>query len=691
MNRFLLSELFRGMILMVAAASSAATTPARADILSAAPLAGPWRFHQGDAPAAMMPAFDDASWEQVTIPHTWSRDVLQKGTEAYMGAAWYRRTLNLPTDGQRRFLRFEGAGLIADVYLNGQHLGQHRGGYSAFCYEITAVARPGENMLAVCVNNAPDMTIAPSGYGLFTLWGGLYRPVSLLVKDPTCITPLDYASSGIYLLQKAVSAATAELRLTAKLSNGLDREAARELVFVIKDAAGNTVKQVAQAVTLPAAATTPVSLEVTLDHPHLWNGREDPYLYSVTAELRDAAKVVDSVTQSLGLRFFRVDPKEGFLLNGNDLNLHGVCRHQEWEQYGAALTDAQHQRDVELICEIGANALRLAHYQQADTMYRLCDHSGIIVWAEIPCVQKWSEGAYQENCEQQLTELIRQNFNHPAILFWGMYNESGITEAGIRKLHDLAKREDPSRLTTAATDQKLGDKHKLTDLICWNKYPYWYNGARSLRKWREDLLENESSLCAGLSEYGAGGCIDQHALNAKRPDPGKGRFFPEEYQSYVHERIWSDIKDCRPMWGSFVWNMFDFSWPIVYRGNRPYMNQKGLVTYDRNTKKDAFYFYKANWSKEPVLHITSSRYTERDQAPTEVKVYANTGKVALLVNGGALGEQTPDEIHVAHWYNVPLKEGNNVIEVRAVSDGKTLSDRCEWKLNTTVTQPADHP
>lgn len=689
MDRIFFSRLYRQTCLtLIAVVVSIISTTANAETPSATPLSGSWKFYKGDADGAMATVFDDAKWESVTVPHTWNLDVLQKGTATYMGTAWYRKTLDLPADGKRRFLRFEAAGRIADVYFNGEHLGQHRGGYSAFCYEITKFIKPGENTLAVCVNNAADPTVAPTSYGLFTVWGGLYRPVSLLVKNPTCITPLDYASPGIYLLQKNVSADKADLQLTAKLSNARDQETARKLVFVIKDASGKIVKQVDRDVNLPAGATTAVSLDVTLDHPHLWNGREDPYLYSVTAELRDADKVVDSVTQPLGLRFYRVDPKDGFFLNGKYLNLHGVCRHQEWEQSGAALTDSQHQRDVELIYEMGANALRLAHYQQADTMYRLCDHNGIVVWAEIPCVQDWHEGPFQQNCEQQLTELIRQNFNHPAILFWGMFNESNVPASAVKTLNDLAKHEDPSRLTTAASDAKLSDQHRMTNLICWNRYPFWYAGAGSICKWRENLLAKEPELCVGLSEYGAGGCIDQHEANPQRPDSHKGTFFPEEYQSLVHEKIWRDIKDCRSLWSSFAWNMFDFSWPVVHRGNRPYMNHKGLVTDDRKTKKDAFFFYKSNWSKEPVLYITSRRYTNRDQSPTDVKVYANTGKVTLLVNGQSIGEQLPDDIHIAHWDEVPLKEGKNTIEVNAVRDGKTLTDQCEWNLNTQTQTPA---
>jgi beta-galactosidase len=646
------------------------------------PLTGGWRFQKGDIVEAAAPNFNDATWERVTIPHTWNMDVLQVGPKTYLGPSWYRTTIDVPAanDGQRRFLRFEGASTIADVYLNGQHLGQHRGGYSAFCFEITRLLQPGSNTLAVRVDNAFDPTVAPMNANLFTRWGGIYRPVRLLVKNSTCITPLDYASPGIYLLQKAISQAKVELRLTAKLSNGLSRDVPREIVFLVKNAEGATVKQVTQKVTLPASATTTVSLDCVLEHPHLWNGRKDPYLYTVTAELRDAAAVVDRVVQPLGLRFYRVDPQQGFFLNGEHFALHGVCRHQEWEQYGAAMTDEQHRIDVALIYEIGATALRLAHYQQAETMYRLCDQNGIIVWAEIPCANDWKEGPFEKNCEQQLTELIRQNFNHPSILFWGMYNESNITKAGVEQLHQLAKREDPSRLTTAASDMALAAKHAVTDLICWNRYPYWYTGPASVCQWRENLLKKAPTLCAGLSEYGAGGCIDQHEMNLARPDPQKGKFFPEEYQAIVHEKIWSDIKDCSSLWASFAWNMFDFSWGRVNRGNRPYLNQKGLITYDRATKKDAFYFYKANWSEEPVLYITSRRFTQRTLPTTDVKVYANTGKVTLLVNDQPLGEKMPDEIRVARWTNVTLRPGRNTIEVRSVRDRKTLSDRCEWEL-----------
>ena len=437
-----------------------------------------------------------------------------------------------------------------------------------------------------------------------------------------------------------------------------------------------------EAVVVAPGKTVPVTAACTIDNPHLWNGKKNPYLYSVEVELIVDGQISDSVIQSLGFRYFHVDPQKGFFLNGEYIDLYGVNRHQEWEKEGSALTDEHHKKDVELILELGANAVRLAHYQQAEKMYELCDKFGLIVWAEVPVTPPYQKGnkAYLDNCRQQLTEIIRQNFNHPSILLWGLYNEVKIPDDDVQTLHDLAKKEDPSRLTVSASDLKLQKKHTIPDLQAWNKYPGWYGRKKNkISEFADTVHEKDPEICVGISEYGAGGCIDQHMQNPKRPNPSKGRFFPEEYQAITHEAAWEDIKDRKDIFCKFIWNMFDFSWPPVSRGNRIHMNHKGLMTYDRKVKKDAFFFYKANWSTEPVLYITSRRHIKRKEQITDIKVYSNTGYVELFVNGESKGTVKPNNIKIALWKGIKLQKGKNSIVTKAVQNGKTITDQCEWE------------
>ncbi|MDH3998512.1 MAG: discoidin domain-containing protein, partial [Desulfuromonadales bacterium] len=286
---------------------------------------------------------------------------------------------------------------------------------------------------------------------------------------------------------------------------------------------------------------------------------------------------------------------------------------------------------------------------------------------------------FQENCKQQLTELIRQSYNHPSIVFWGLYNESGITAEGVQELHDLAKSEDPSRLTTAASNKSAWKKHRVTDTIAWNKYPAWYGEFASISDSFKKTREKNPNMCIAVSEVGAGGCIDQHRQEHIRPNPMNGKFYPEEYQSYVHELVWEDVKDDKSIWGYFVWNGFDFSWPIVHRGNRPRVNHKGLITFDRKVRKDSFYFYQANWSEKPVLYLSSKRHLIRGKDETPVKVYSNVGAVTLKVNGKTISTVDANDVKVARWDQVTLKEGDNLVEVSAENEGVAYTDSVTWK------------
>jgi beta-galactosidase len=657
-----------------------------------------WRFLQGDptglAGQAMSPAdpnWIDSSWQAVSIPHCWGWEEAQQGKDFYRGPGWYRRELAVtPETGKRYFLRFEAASLVADVYLNGKLLGEHRGGFGAFCFEITTnLSANGTNLLAVRVDNTKFPDIAPLS-GDFSVYGGLYRPVHLLVTGEENFTPIDHASPGVAWLQTSVTQTQAVLDVTVQISNGTKENQPQMLVATVLDVDGNPVARSEQKIILAPSVTAPYWLRVTVPQPHLWNGRKDPYLYKAVVELRSANEVVDSVGQPLGLRYYSIDPDKGFFLNGQPYNLHGVDKHQDRFNKGWAVSEADLDEDISLIKEMGCTVIRCAHYQHSDYFYSLCDKAGILVWAEIPQVNEIRDTPqFEEASRNQLLDLIRQNVNHPSIFVWSLFNEirgSKGSDDPHRELQDLrivANGEDPTRLTIAATCVSiLPEMNKIPDLLGWNIYPGWYNGTKEdygavLDQHRYD--SRSGGIC--ISEYGAGANTTQHEQNPQQPKPAS-QWHPEEWQSEVHEAAWAAI-EARPfIWGSFVWNMFDFAVSTRHEGNLPGRNDKGLVTYDRQTKKDAFFFYKANWSDEPVLYITSRRFTERTNAVTDVKIYSNAKKVELLINGVSLGETRNATNCVFIWKSAELKSGENQVEARTELDGKSLSDNCMWTLKS---------
>jgi len=579
--------------------------------------------------------------------------------------------------------------MVADVYLNGQLLGEHRGAFGAFCYDITTnLSTSGTNLLAVRVDNAPTPDLAPLS-GDFSVYGGLYRSVHLIVTDDEHLALTDHGSPGVAWLQTSVTDTQAVLDVTAQVCNSTKRTSKLTLVAQVLDADGNSVTETRQDFTAAKDATAPYFLRVTVPQPHLWNGRLDPYLYRAVIELRAGEKVVDSVEEPLGLRYYSVDPDKGFFLNGKPYSLHGVDKHQDWYKKGWAVSDADLDQDIALIKEIGATVVRCAHYQHPDYFYTQCDRAGILVWAEIPQVNLVRETPEFETASRnQLLDLIRQNINHPSIFVWSLFNEiRGTTDDPHRLLQNLdavAHGEDPTRPTIAATCvEDFPQMNRIPDLLGWNIYPGWY------RDTKDDygrVLDSErtTSRSGGfcVSEYGAGANPNQHEDNPMQPKPG-GQWHPEEWQAEVHEAAWAAMKQRPFVWGTFVWCMFDFAVSTRHEGGVAGRNDKGLVSYDRQTRKDAFYFYKANWSTEPVLYITSCRFTERTNAVTNVKIYANTGPVELVINGASQGkvDQATDGIYL--WNNVQLKAGDNQILAQAPHDGTNLTDQCVWTLKPT--------
>ena len=631
---------------------------------------------------------------RVDLPHTWNaQDALSGKIDYKRGIGNYEKNLFIRPEwkGKRLFIRFEGVNNIADVFINRRHIGEHRGGYGAFIFEITGKVEYGkENSILVRVNNGEQLDIMPL-VGDFNFYGGIYRDVHLLITDETCISPLDYASPGVRLIQDSVSHRYAKVRAIVDLSNGSSGNQEVELNVRLLDGQ-RVVKEGTKNVNLSGNEVMQQELTFEIDQPHLWNGRQDPFLYQAEVTLFRNGQMVDRVTQPLGLRFYRIDPDKGFFLNGKHLPLQGVCRHQDRSEVGNALRPQHHEEDVALMLEMGVNAVRLAHYPQATYFYDLMDKNGIIVWAEIPFVGPGGYNdkgfvdlpAFRANGKEQLKELIRQHYNHPSICVWGLFNE--LTELGdnpveyIKELNVLAHQEDTTRPTTSASNQ-MGDLNFITDAIAWNRYDGWYGGTPAdLGKWLDRMHKDHPEICIAISEYVAGASIYHQQDSLVKTVPTSW-WHPENWQTYYHIENWKTISSRPYVWGSFVWNMFDFGAAHRTEGDRPGINDKGLVTFDRKVRKDAFYFYKANWNREePMLYLTGKRNTVRTQHLQTITAFTNLSGAELFVNGKSYGKAIPDSYAILEWKNVELEPGENEIKVVSTNKKLPLSDSFHCRL-----------
>lgn len=631
---------------------------------------------------------------RVDLPHTWNaQDALSGKIDYKRGIGNYEKNLFIRPEwkGKRLFIRFEGVNNIADVFINRRHIGEHRGGYGAFIFEITGKVEYGkENSILVRVNNGEQLDIMPL-VGDFNFYGGIYRDVHLLITDETCISPLDYASPGVRLIQDSVSHRYAKVRAIVDLSNGSSGNQEVELNVRLLDGQ-RVVKEGTKNVNLSGNEVMQQELTFEIDQPHLWNGRQDPFLYQAEVTLFRNGQMVDRVTQPLGLRFYRIDPDKGFFLNGKHLPLQGVCRHQDRSEVGNALRPQHHEEDVALMLEMGVNAVRLEHYPQATYFYDLMDKNGIIVWAEIPFVGPGGYNdkgfvdlpAFRANGKEQLKELIRQHYNHLSICVWGLFNE--LTELGdnpveyIKELNVLAHQEDTTRPTTSASNQ-MGDLNFITDAIAWNRYDGWYGGTPAdLGKWLDRMHKDHPEICIAISEYGAGASIYHQQDSLVKTVPTSW-WHPENWQTYYHIENWKTISSRPYVWGSFVWNMFDFGAAHRTEGDRPGINDKGLVTFDRKVRKDAFYFYKANWNREePMLYLTGKRNTVRTQRLQTITAFTNLSGAELFVNGKSYGKAIPDSYAILEWKNVELEPGENEIKVVSTNKKLPLSDSFHCRL-----------
>lgn len=651
-----------------------------------------WRFIRQDEAQAEAVAYQDDHWNEVRLPHTWNAIDGANGYEYYQGACWYRKAFALDPSyqGRKVYIEFAGSNSITDVYVNGSHAGQHRGGYSTFRFDITdSVVFGSRNVIAVKVDNTVVDDVYPQKAD-FTFYGGIYRDVSLLIANPVHFDAMDYGSNGIYIVQEEVTQEKALLSIESRLVNDGDEEKTVRLWADIRDAGNNTVTYAAKEVVLAAGETRTETLECVIEQPNLWHGRRNPYRYRAAVSLTSFNDTIDEIEIPFGVRYYHVDPEKGFFLNGEHTPLYGVSRHQDRKDMGWAITEQEQIEDMELIKEIGATSIRLAHYQHSQFFYDLCDQEGMVVWAEIPFISIMSQNEVEGiNAKQQMLELIKQNFNHPSILFWGLQNEIQIggerseVRRLVKELNELTKQADPTRLTTMANVLFVDERdefNRMTDVVGYNKYYGWYHGkAEDFGPWVDKfhMINPDRPLC--ISEYGVEGIVQYHSAEPKVKD------YTEEYHALYHEIAWKIFEKKPFLWATYVWNMFDFGANIRDEGGVRGRNNKGLVTYDRRIKKDAFYMYKAHWSDEKFVHITSKRFVDRAESTIQVKAYSNCSEVTLYVNGEKLRSISGDE-KIFVFDNVPLSEGVNVIRAVATEadNGAIYQDTARF---TKVEQP----
>ena len=669
-----------------------------------------WSFKKGPfvhSAAVLSSNIMGGKWAAVTIPHTWNAQDMQVAManitgfrnpqeRFYTGEALYKKvyTPDVSLKDKRVFLRFEGVGSVAEVYVNNQFAGRHLGAYSAFAVELSRLLKFGEeNEIVVKVDNRERPDVIPVNNVLFGVYGGIYRDISLIVTEKLNIAVTDYASPGVFISQDKVTRKSADVNVKIKMENKTGKVQEARLVTTVFEKDGTTVK---------AKKDTPVKVlpqgrqifthDITITTPHLWQGLDDPYLYKVVTRVVSGGKVMDEVVQPLGLRHFELKTGDGMYLNGKKVPMYGVCRHQDWWGKGSALTSKEHATDLAIIKEMGATTIRFAHYQQAEYIYAKCDSIGFIIWAEIPFVNRVST-LETENAKQQLTELIRQNYNHPSIYVWGLHNEVYApfeqTIPLTTTLDDLAKTEDPYRYTVSVNGHNQVDNivNHNADIQGINHYFGWYGGKiGDIEKWVQKIEKDFPEHKVIFSEYGAEANIDRQKEEVGEVGDccGYDKKYYETFSTKFHETQWGVIAQHPYLLASYIWNTFDFATPLSSQGEVHSRNMKGLVTFDRQTKKDPYYWYKANWSKEPVLYLTQRRVVNRENAQTTVTAYSNVGTPQLFVNGAEVKDFSAGSTPVHYIFNqVQLQEGENVIEVKASKDGQTFEDRIVWHYSAS--------
>lgn len=681
-----------------------------------------WKFLAKDARGAEQPGFNDAHWKNIDLPHTWNIEDTQDDIPGYrMGVGWYRRIVNLGEHlkDRRLFLYFEGANQTTDVFVNGKFIGQHQGGYTAFVFDITAFVKfdsaNSRNIVAVKVDNHTNDDIPPSPAADFNLYGGIYRDVWLVATNPVHFTMLDFASPGIYVDTPKVSAETAIARVSGAVTNSSDHTRQVRVVSTVIDARGRTIAATESTLSVPAGGnTTFQQLSPPIRDPQLWSP-ETPNLYALETQLFEREKMLDQVRNPLGFRWFSFHPEQGFFLNGKHYKLRGANRHQDYFGLGNAVPDEVQVKDLEIIKEMGLNCILLAHYPQDPVVLETADRLGLLVWEELPVVREISRSKeFADNCKGMLTEMIRQHYNHPSIIMWCLMNEVFLkmhyeanyvsqVVALARALDELAHKEDPTRVTAISVNRPYDDSDiynasgllEIPQVVGWHMYFGWYYGEfAGLGQFLDDEHGRFPKRIIFVSEYGADNDARLHSLRPMRGD------LSTEWARLFHESYLPQI-DARPyLAGSAVWAQFDFG-SEARGGSLPHLNTKGLFTFSRQPK-DIYYFYKASFSREPVLHIATHDWQSRTgtnggatgpydtlSSVQPVEVYTNLREVELFANQQSLGAKVVGPTRQAGW-DVPFREGINVIEARGRMGSQKLTDRAKVRFlyrSSTLADP----
>ncbi|NLR73020.1 DUF4982 domain-containing protein [Novosphingobium sp. ERN07] len=737
-----LSDRHRIAILLAASglALSGGVSPVRAqDGRAVTPLDTGWRFIAGDVSQGVAPEAADVAWQPVSVPHTWNRvgyyhhelggTNSQASVNKRQGVGWYHLRFATPAGsaGKRHWLEFDAASRVAKIWLNGKYLGEHRGGFSRFRLDATAAMRAsGDNELVVRVDNTQPTADGPTAdvlplTGDFFVHGGLYRPVRLVTTSPLHIDLADAGGPGVRATTASATAKEAVVGVTVRVANDGVRSAKAMVKIALVDRDGREAASATLPASLAPGKSGEVTAKLTVPNPKLWQGTADPYLYDLVVQILEVnGQVTDALRQPFGIRTMAFDATRGFLLNNQPYRLKGVGYHQDRDGKGWAISRADVAEDVATIREMGANTIRLTHYQHGQDIHDLADRAGIVVWDEIPLVSMWTLGGKREpdpalvaNAKSQMTELIRQNQNHAASAIWGLANEvdfgnslpaflTGGADGKdldplplLGELQTQAKKEDPSRPTAIATcceGRLFGSEIEIpitapaADLGGANRYFGWYFGAANdLGPHLDGLRAKRPQQPLAVTEYGAGGALTIHTDNVLgAPVDSRGWAQPEEYESYIHETALAQL-DARPwLYATWLWNSFDFATTVRTEGDAQDINTKGLVAYDHKTRKDAYYFYKANWNPAPMVHITSKRYAERAYPVTDVKVYSNTASTELLLNGRSLEVKQDCPQKICVWSAVALDEGTNALVARGSHAGGVVEDRAEWTLSANT-------
>ena len=603
--------------------------------------------------AVEIPSAINSKWSFVNLPHTWNAIDGQDGANDYFrGTVTYAKELNkedLP-EADRYYIEIQGANSSADLYVNGKKLAHHDGGYSTWRCDITDEISQ-NTMLVITVDNAANDRVYPQ-MADFTFYGGLYRDVNIIGVNDSHFD-LDYYGGPGIKVTPAVEGSNANVEIEVFVTNA---KMGQYLQYTVLDAEGNTVANV---------ATDDTKIVVPIENVHLWNGRKDPYLYTVEVNLVEDKDILDNISTRFGCRTFRIDPNEGFILNGEAYPLRGVSRHQDRWDVGNALLPEHHEEDIDLICEVGATTIRLAHYQHDQYFYDLCDEKGLVIWAEIPYISQHMPTG-RENTISQMKELVIQNYNHPSIVVWGLSNEitmKGDSDPDLlenhRILNDLVHELDKTRLTTVAAVSPCpidSPYLQIPDVVSYNHYFGWYGGDTGMNgPWFDKFHKTHPNLPIGISEYGC------EALNWHTSDPRQGDY-TEEYQAFYHEELIKCIHERPYLWATHVWNMFDFGADARAEGGENGQNHKGLVTIDRKYKKDSFFAYKAWLNPEPMVHLCGKRYVDRVEDVTKVTVYSNQPTVELFANGKSLGVQEKGELPF-FYFDVPNAGTTHLVAV----------------------------